>query len=91
MLIVIKISLYLKSGDLLESRIGPVLLIEKEGSVSERFYKIQVLDINRNLLDTYSSLRAAAKSLGISPSSFSTTHSGRSRLCKGKYYFIKCV
>jgi hypothetical protein len=64
-----KVSLYLKSGDLLESRIGPVLLVEKGGPVSERSYKIQVLDKNRNLLDTYCSLRAAAKSLGISPSS----------------------
>jgi len=53
----------------LESRIGPVLLVEKGGPVSERSYKIQVLDKNRNLLDTYCSLRAAAKSLGISPSS----------------------
>jgi hypothetical protein len=53
----------------LESRIGPVLLVEKGGPVSERSYKIQVLDKNINLLDTYCSLRAAAKSLGISPSS----------------------
>ena len=85
-----KVSLYLKSGNLLESRVGPVLLVEKEASVSERFYKIQVLDKNRNLLDTYSSLRAAAKSLGISPSSISTTYLDKNKLCKGKYYFIKC-
>jgi hypothetical protein len=74
----------------LESRVGPVLLVEKEASVSERFYKIQVLDKNRNILDTYSSLRAAAKSLGISPSSISTTYLDKNKLCKGKYYFIKC-
>jgi len=86
-----KVSLYLKSGDLLESRIGPVLLVEKGAPVSERSYKIQVLDKNRNLLDTYCSLRAAAKSLGISPSSISTTYLDKNKLCKGKYYFIKCI
>jgi hypothetical protein len=75
----------------LESRIGPVLLVEKGGPVSERSYKIQVLDKNINLLDTYCSLRAAAKSLGISPSSISTTYLDKNKLCKGKYYFIKCI
>lgn len=86
-----KVSLYLKSGYLLESKIGPVLLIEKGDSVSERSYKIQGLDKNPNLLDTYSSLRAAAKSYGLSPSSLSTTYLDKNKLCKGKYYFIKCI
>ena len=58
-----KVSLCLKSGYLLESKIGPVLLIEKGDSVSERSYKIQGLDKNPNLLDTYSSLRLRRKVL----------------------------
>lgn len=83
-----KISLYLKSGDLLESKIGPVLLQEKVSPTNKRSYEIQVLDQDRNLLASYSSLRAAAKSLDVSPSSISTTYLNNNKLCKGKYYFI---
>lgn len=85
-----KVSLYLKSGDLLDSRLGPVLLIKKEGPITERSYKIKVLDINRDITTAYSSLRATTKSIGISASSLSTTYLDKNKLWKGKYYFIKC-
>ncbi len=84
-----KVSLYLKSGNLLESRLGAVLLIETKEKVNERSYKIKVLDENRNIMATYSSLRATAKSFGISPSSLSATYLDQNKLWKGKYYFIK--
>jgi len=57
-----KISQYLNSGNLLNSKLGPVFLINK-GQSKERSIKIQVLDINKNILDTCSSLRAAEKKI----------------------------
>lgn len=84
-----KVSLYLKSGNLLETKLGPVLLVESKENINERFYKIQVLDENRNILGTYTSLRATAKSIGISPSSLSATYLDQNKLWKAKYYFIK--
>jgi hypothetical protein len=75
-----KVSTYLKSGDLLESSLGSVYLLEKGDRNTERSFQIQVLDENRNLVSSYSSLRATAKSLGISLSSLSTTYLDKNKL-----------
>lgn len=82
------ISKYLNSGNLLDSKFGPVVLVSK-GEIQERANKIQILDENRNLLDTCSSIRATAKKYGIPVSSLSTIYLDKDKLWKGKYYFIK--
>lgn len=79
---------YLDSGNLLDTKIGPVFLTNKT-VLSERSVKVQVLDINRKLLDTCDSIRAAANKYAVSASSISQTYLDKDKLCKGKYYFIK--
>lgn len=82
------ISKFLNSGNFLDSKYGLVFLIEKR-EVKERAYKIQVLDKNKNLLDTCSSIRATANKYGISATALSTTYLDKDKLWKGKYYYIR--
>ena len=77
------VSQYLNSSNLLDSKVGPVFLIDKR-QVKERSLKIQVLDINRNLLDTCNSIRATAKKYGASASSLSATYLYKDKLWKGR-------
>jgi hypothetical protein len=73
------ISKYLNSGNLLDSKYGPVILMDN-GEIKERMYKVQVLDENRNLLDICSSIRITAKKYGISATSLSTTYLDKDKL-----------
>lgn len=83
-----KVKTYLDSGNLLDSKLGPVLLIDNCNSKKSSI-EIQVLDANKNLLSTCSSLRLAGKKYGVTPTSISDTYLDKNKLCKGKYYFIK--
>jgi hypothetical protein len=61
--------------------------MDKE-QLKERSIKVQVLDINKNILDTCESLRAAEKKFGVTATSIKNTYLDKNRLCKGKYYFV---
>lgn len=82
-----KVARYLNTGNLLDSDKGPVYVIDKE-QIKARSIKIQVLDINRNLLDSCSSVRAAAKKYNVPLSTISTTYLNKDKLYKNKYYFV---
>lgn len=56
--------------------------------MKKRSLKIQVLDINKNILDTCKSIRTTAKKYDVSITSISTTYLNKDKLCKGKYYFV---
>jgi len=82
-----KIGTFLNTGNLLDSDKGPVYVIDKE-QIKPRSLIIQVLDVNRNLLDTCVSLRAAALKYHIPPSSLSGTYLNQDKMWRGKYYFV---
>lgn len=78
---------YLASGKLLNSKLGLVYIKDKE-EIKLRSVKVQILDINKNLLAVCSSIRAAAKKYNISASSISMCYLNKDKLCKNKYYFV---
>lgn len=79
---------YLNTGNLLNSNKGPVYVIDKV-QTKARSVKVQVLDVNRNLLDTCRSIRAVADKYNVPLSTISTTYLDKDRLYKNKYYFVR--
>jgi hypothetical protein len=82
-----KVARYLSTGNLLDSDKGPVYVIGRE-EVKARCIKIQVLDADRNLLDTCNSMRAVAKKYNVPLSTISATYFNKDKLYKKKYYFV---
>lgn len=82
-----KVARYLNTGNLLDSDKGPVYVIDKV-QIKARSVKVQVLDVNRNLLDTCSSIRAAAKKYNVPLSTISSSYLDKDKLYKNKYYFV---
>lgn len=80
----------LASGKIIDTKIGSVYIQDKGGIPvlkNKRGIQIQVLDADRNLLDTCDSLRAAAKLYGGAASSISRTYLDKDKLFRTKYYF----
>lgn len=82
-----RIGRYLNTGTLLDSKVGSVYITDK-GQVKPRSIEIQVLDVDRNILDTCSSVRATAVKYNIAVSSLSATYLNKDKLYKNKYYFV---
>jgi len=81
-----KVKTYLDSGNLLDSKLGLVRLIDNSNS-KQRAIEVQVLDKNKTLLDTCSSLRVAGKKYAVTATAIRNTYLDKDKLCKGKYYF----
>lgn len=82
-----KVARYLNTGNLLDTDKGPVYVIGKE-QIKARSIKIQVFDVNRNLLDSCNSIRAAAKKYNVPLSTISATYLNKDKLYRNKYYFV---
>jgi len=83
-----KVKTYLDSGNLLDSKLGPVLLIDNCNSKKSSI-EIQVLDANKNILSRCNSLRLAGKNYGVTLLQLVILILIKNKLCKGKYYYIK--
>lgn len=82
------VSNYMKSGEVYKSKYGSVTILGPEIN-KVRSVKIQVLDINKNLLNICNSIRETEKFYGIPASSLSNTYLDKDRPWKGKYYFYR--
>jgi hypothetical protein len=81
-----KVKIYMDSGNLLDSKLGLVRLIDNSNS-KQRAIEVQVFDKNKTLLDTCSSLRVAGKKYAVTATAIRNTYLDKDKLCKDKYYF----
>lgn len=74
----------LASGEILDSKIGPVYIQDKEGISKKK----QVLDANKNLLEVCASLRDAEKKYNVAATTISRSYLNKDKICRDKYYFV---
>jgi len=79
----------LASGKILDSKIGPVYIQDKEGiSKKIKGIQVQVLDANKNLLEVCASLRDAGKKYNVAATSISRSYLNKDKIFRDKYYFV---
>jgi len=76
------------SGKILDSKIGPVYIKDKEGISKTKGIQVQVLDANKNLLETCASLRYVERKYNVAATTISRSYLNQDKLWRGKYYFV---